>query len=66
MGNPASEHQDKGHPQPPATGSSRTTTRPRFALSERTEARRRDPEFQKRLKQNLERHQKFLEKLVDC
>ena len=64
-GKPSSEHPGWGHPQPPATGSSRTTTTRPSALSERIEARRRDPEFQKRLKQNLKRHQKVLELLSD-
>ena len=64
-GKAGSEQPGRGHPQPPATGSSLTTTTPCSTFSERVEARRRDPEFQKRLKQNLERHQKVLELLAD-
>lgn len=65
MGNPASEHPDRSHPQCPAPSLPGSTTSP-STLSERIEARRRDPEFQKRLKQNLKRHQRLLNKLAEC
>ena len=65
-GREASEQPGGGHPQPHATGSARTTTTPPTTLSERIEARRRDPEFQMRLKQNLKRHDKLLDRLADC
>ena len=65
IGRAGGEQPGRGHPQPPATGSSRTTTTPPTTLSERIEARRHDPEFQKRLKQNLERHKKLLDRLAD-
>lgn len=64
MGNPASERPDRSHPQCPAPSLPGSTTSP-STLSERIEARRRDLEFQMRLKQNLERHQKVLELLAD-
>ena len=56
-GKAGSEQPGRDHLQPPAT--------PRSTLSERIEARRRDPEFQKRLKQNLKRHAKLLGRLAD-
>ncbi len=65
-GNAASEQPDRGHPQSPAPESPLTTATPPSALTERIEARRRDPEFQKRLKKNLERHKKVLDLLADC
>ena len=65
-GKPGSEQAGKGHPRPPATGSSRTTTTSGSNLTERIEARHRDPEFQRRLKQNLKRHEKLLDRLADC
>ena len=37
----------------------------RVALAEHVERRRRDPEFKKMLKRNLERHQKLLDMLAD-
>ena len=37
----------------------------REALAEHVDRRRRDPEFQKMLKRNLERHQKLLDMLAD-
>lgn len=53
-----------GHSQSPVPAPSGTSTTSPSALVERIEARRLDPEFQKRLKQNLERHQKVLELLA--
>lgn len=37
----------------------------REALTEHIERRRRDPEFQERLKRNIERHEKLLNRLAD-
>ncbi|MCY4517829.1 MAG: ribbon-helix-helix protein, CopG family [Acidimicrobiaceae bacterium] len=37
----------------------------RDALTEHVERRRRDPEFQARLRRNLERHQELLNMLAD-
>lgn len=64
-GNPANEQPRSGHSQS-LTPSQLGSTAPPTTLSERIEARRRDPEFQKRLKQNLKRHQKLLDRLADC
>ena len=64
-GKAGGEQPERGHLQLPATGSARTTTTSHSTLSERIEARRRDPEFQERLKQNLKCHEKLLDRLAD-
>ena len=63
---PTSEHSEEGKlkgpvPSPPETPS---TSRP--TLLERVEERRRDPEFQERLKRNLRHHKEILDRLADC
>lgn len=65
MTKPANEHSDKGRPQCPAPNSPTTSTTFPSTLAGRIERRRRDPEFQARLKRNIERHEKLLNRLAD-
>ena len=61
----ASEYPPTGHPRTPSPPTSGKATTSHSTLPERIEARRRDPEFQKRLKQNLNRHKEVLDRLAD-
>lgn len=62
----AVEHSEAGKLKGPAPNPLEATTSSHSTLPERIEARRRDPEFQKRLKQNLDRHKEVLDRLADC
>lgn len=62
----ASEHSDAGQFKASVPGPPETTRTSRSTLSERVEERRRDPEFQERLKHNLKLHKEVLDRLADC
>ncbi|MCY3963109.1 MAG: hypothetical protein OXG34_15825 [bacterium] len=62
----ASEHSDAGQFKAPVPSPPETTSTSRPTLLERIEERRRDPEFQERLKRNLNRHKEILDRLADC
>ena len=62
----ADEHPATAPPQTPSLPTPGNATTSHSTLPERIEARRRDPEFLKRLKQNLDRHKVILDRLADC
>ena len=62
----ASKRSEVGKREDPVPRPPETTPTSRSTLLERVEERRRDPEFQERLKQNLKRHKEILDRLADC
>lgn len=65
-GGAVSRRSDAGQAKGPVPSPPETTTTSRSTLTERVEERRRDPEFQERLNQNLKRHKEVLDRLADC
>lgn len=63
---PTSEHSEEGKLKGPVPSPPETFPTSRSTLLERVEERRRDPEFQERLKRNLNRHKEILDRLADC
>lgn len=65
-GGAASENSDAGQFKAAVPSALETTPTSRSTLLELVETRRRDPEFQERLKRNLRHHKEILDRLADC